>query len=157
MSPIELRIRLLSLASETLAHPATPHEVISAAKLYSAFVFDLQPQTEAEKNEPDLEPSQPKIRKRKNKNDDDGLSGEPEPVVNPLAKAKASPAVADYKDLQEAMVALVEKGEMLEKGKGRKLGGDVLAQFGVKFGSELQPEQWAECIDILKAEFDALG
>lgn len=146
----DLAFKLIQIAS---IHPAkNTDEIIERAKAFAAFIENRggDPVVEGEipAGVPVTQINEPGVRKRRTKAEiaADTMDAAKEAQLLP-AKSTVAPKAVTYDDLAEAMRALVTT-------KGRDAGVVVLKQFGLKESDTaraLQPEQWGECVELLKA------
>lgn len=151
----DLAFKLLQIAN---VHPLSTEDIVDRAKAFAAFIEnrggDPVAANEVPAEIPSTQANEPGVRKRRTRAEIAAdtheaaveanlLPGAKVAVGNALAAAKA----VTYDDLAEAMRALVTA-------KGRDAGMEVLKQFGLKkddTARALQPEQWGECVELLKA------
>lgn len=80
----------------------------------------------------------------------------PKPVAKAAPKPAPKPAPAEAEDdgaevsYEDVKALILELGNTA--GKGRPAVAAVLAEFGVEKGPELQPDQYAEALEALKAK-----
>lgn len=149
----DLAFKLIQIAN---THPAkSTEEVIERAKAFAAFIEnrggDAVANNELPSEIPGSPPHEPGVRKRRTKAEMAAVATTEAAVNAGLLPAKAMPGEVTYADLAGVMMKLVST-------KGRVAGMNVLKQFGLKESDTaraLQPEQYAECVELLTAALNA--